>query len=152
MNYLADTWYRWYNPNISAADSKFWIAFNTDTEVYDHVNLSTVFGYITWYLGQLYIQGNEAASDISQSVTNLDTTLSTLEQKEAQINTQIKNYADDIDDFFNLPTIVNLGVILGWLQYMWVSLDIFQSVTYIGWALILLSIIAGFYKVKQGYV
>lgn len=147
--YLADTWYRWYSPNISAANSQFWIAFNTDTEVYDHVNLSTVFGYITWYLGQLYIQGNEAAADISQSVDDMSTAFTDLESKENQINTNIKNSLNSVDSFFNLPTIASGSVVIGWLQYMWVSLGMFQGVTIIAWALIILTIVTGFYKVKR---
>lgn len=147
--YLADTWYRWYSPNISAANSQFWIAFNTDTEVYDHVNLSTVFGYITWYLGQLYIQGNEAAADISQSVDDMATAFTDLESKENQINTNIKNSLNSVDSFFNLPVIASGSVVIGWLQYMWVSLGMFQGVTIIAWALIILTIVTGFYKVKR---
>lgn len=147
--YMADTWYRWYSPNISASDSQFWIAFNTDTEVYDHVNLSTVFGYITWYLGQLYIQGNEAAADISQSVDDMATAFTDLESKENQINNNIKNSLNSVDSFFNLPAIASGSVVIGWLQYMWVSLGMFQGVTIIAWALIILTIVTGFYKVKR---
>lgn len=149
MAYIADTFYRWYSPNISASDSQFWIAFNTDTEVYDHVNLSTVFGYITWYLGQLYIQGNEAATDISQSVDDMATAFTDLESKENQINNNIKNSLNSIDSFFNLPAIASGSVVIGWLQYMWVSLGMFQGVTIIAWALIILTIVTGFYKVKR---
>lgn len=147
--YLADTWYRWYNPNISASDSQFWIAFNTDTEVYDHVNLSTVFGYITWYLGQLYIQGNEAAADISQSVDDMATAFTDLESKENQINSSIKSSLNNIDDYFNLPVLSHGYVVIRWLQYMWGSLGMFQGVTIIAWALIILTIVTGFYKVKR---
>lgn len=138
-----------YLPNKDLAQAQYWIAYNTDTDSYDSVNLATVFGYITWYLGQMYIQGNEAATDITQSVTNLSDTLTNFETQETSINNSIKSSLDTVDSFFSLPAITTAGTVLAWLQYMWVSLADYQAVTYFGWALIILTIVTGFYKVKR---
>lgn len=156
MNGLSDiaysifnTWWAAYLPNKNLAQAQYWIAYNTDTDSYDSVNLATVFGYMTWYLGQMYIQGNEAAADISNSVSDMATAFTDLETKENQINSSIKNSLNSVDSFFNLPAIASGSVVIGWLQYMWVSLGMFQGVTIIAWALIILTIVTGFYKVKR---
>lgn len=138
-----------YLPNKPLSQSNYWIAYNTDTDSYDSVNFATVFGYITWYLGQMYIQGNEAAADISDSVNDMATAFTDLETKESQINSNIKSSLNNVDSFFNLPAIASGSVVIGWLQYMWVSLGMFQGVTIVAWALIILTIVTGFYKVKR---
>lgn len=149
INNNFNTWWSAYLPNKSLAQAQYWIAYNTDTDSYDSVNLATVFGYMTWYLGQMYIQGNEAAADISDSVYDMSSAFTDLESKENQINSSIKNSLNNVDSFFNLPAIASGSVVIGWLQYMWVSLGMFQGVTIISWALIILTIVTGFYKVKR---
>lgn len=135
IQYLADTWYRWYNPNISLANSQFWIAYNTDTGEIDHVNLSTVLYYITWYLGQLYDDGTNVTQNMQQMTQDIGTAAATfqdLNQKEQaainQIQTGFETFLPDPTEFQSFRAITWCS---NYLQQIYLALGAYGQVIFI---------------------
>lgn len=135
IQYLADTWYRWYNPNISLANSKFWKAYNTDTGQYDSVNFSTVFMYITWYLGQIYDDSTNVTNTMHQMTSDIGTAATTfqdLNNKEQvainQIQQGFETFLPDVTQFQSFRAITWCS---NYLQQIYIALGAYGQVIFI---------------------
>lgn len=124
----------WFYP-LKSVGSNYWIAYNTDTGLYDHVNLATVFGYITWYLGQLYDDGTNISQNMQQMTQDIGTAATTfqdLNQKEQAAINQIQN---GFETFLPDPTEFQSFRAITWcsnyLQQIYLALGAYGQVIFI---------------------
>lgn len=132
--YIADTFYRYYNPRVVPASNYFWYAYNTDTQQYDSTNLAGLMQYITWYLGQMYVlqTENDALEDLAESVDTAASTFEDFNEKEQdvidQISTGFESFLPDDDLFESFEAITWCS---NYLQRVYLALGSYGTVIFI---------------------
>lgn len=130
-----NTWWDAYRPNKLLTEAQYWIAYNTDTGQYDNVNLATVFGYMTWYLGQLYDDSTNVSQNMQQMTSDIGTAATTfqdLNQKEQvainQIQQGFETFLPDVTQFQSFRAITWCS---NYLQQIYVALGAYGTVIFI---------------------
>ena len=134
-NALTSLWSDIYYPLKNSSLPQYWIAYNTDTGQYDSVNLATVFGYITWYLGQLYNDSTNITNNMKNMTDDINTAATTfqdMEQKEHaaidQISQGIETFLPDVNQFSSFKAITWCS---NYLQQIYLALGSYGTVIFI---------------------
>lgn len=134
--YIADTFYRYYNPRIVPESNYFWYAYNSDTGQYDQTNLAGLMQYVTWYLGMIYNDSTNVTQQMHQMTNDINTAATTfqdLNTKEQaaidQIKTGFNNFLPDNNIFQSFRAITWCS---NYLQQIYLALGSYGTVVLIG--------------------
>lgn len=153
INYLgalSELWSSWFYP-LRNLTPLYWRTYNSDTDKMEDANIAKVLYDITWYLGHIFKQGEEAVntSQLNQDVQSMQQSLDQYEQAEqsviGSVSSSLQSFNPNLSDIQSLRA---LGWCSNYLQLVWAALGTYGTMIVVGLLIGVCMQFLGYFKYK----